>query len=281
MEASHAGAFEKEAEQHGVTVTAIGEIRARERRGRGSGHGGPASQARAQRLRAFRIVDNRTVLVRLVPATRVIAVITKDLGFCCVAAPTLAFSGASSRRGRSGGGTLVWCRARSSNSCHFNQTNGDNSVMTLMLYLIIACGVLSIVYGVVTTRAVLASDPGSARMQEIAAAIQEGAACLSRAPIHDDRRCRRRHLSHPRLSARAAAGHRLCHRRRALGRRRLYRHERIGARQCAHGAGRHQEPRRRLEPRLPRRRHHRPARCRPRSARRLGLFPHPHLGPGL
>jgi K(+)-stimulated pyrophosphate-energized sodium pump len=45
-----------------------------------------------------------------------------------------------------------------------------------MLYLIIACGVLSIVYGVVTTRAVLASDPGTARMQEIAAAIQEGAA---------------------------------------------------------------------------------------------------------
>jgi K(+)-stimulated pyrophosphate-energized sodium pump len=48
--------------------------------------------------------------------------------------------------------------------------------MTLMLYLIIACGILSIVYGVVTTRAVLASDPGTARMQEIAAAIQEGAA---------------------------------------------------------------------------------------------------------
>ena len=48
--------------------------------------------------------------------------------------------------------------------------------MTLILYLIIACGVLSIVYGAVTTRAVLASDPGTARMQEIAAAIQEGAA---------------------------------------------------------------------------------------------------------
>ncbi|HKA47178.1 MAG TPA: sodium/proton-translocating pyrophosphatase, partial [Methyloceanibacter sp.] len=48
--------------------------------------------------------------------------------------------------------------------------------MTLMLTLIIACGVLSVVYGVQTTRAVLASDPGSARMQEIAAAIQEGAA---------------------------------------------------------------------------------------------------------
>ena len=48
--------------------------------------------------------------------------------------------------------------------------------MTTTLYLIIACGVLSIVYGVLTTRAVLASDPGSVRMREIAAAIQEGAA---------------------------------------------------------------------------------------------------------
>jgi hypothetical protein len=48
--------------------------------------------------------------------------------------------------------------------------------MTFVLMLIIACGVLAIVYGVQTTRAVLASDPGSPRMQEIAAAIQEGAA---------------------------------------------------------------------------------------------------------
>ena len=47
--------------------------------------------------------------------------------------------------------------------------------MTVVLYLIIACGALSIAYGVYTTRAVLAADPGTARMQEIAAAIQEGA----------------------------------------------------------------------------------------------------------
>ena len=47
--------------------------------------------------------------------------------------------------------------------------------MTWVLYSIIACGALSIAYGVWTTRAVLASDPGTARMQEIAAAIQEGA----------------------------------------------------------------------------------------------------------
>jgi K(+)-stimulated pyrophosphate-energized sodium pump len=47
--------------------------------------------------------------------------------------------------------------------------------MTWVLYLIILCAMLSIAYGVWTTKAVLASDPGTARMQEIAAAIQEGA----------------------------------------------------------------------------------------------------------
>jgi K(+)-stimulated pyrophosphate-energized sodium pump len=47
--------------------------------------------------------------------------------------------------------------------------------MTWVLYLIILCAMLSIAYGVWTTRAVLAADPGTARMQEIAAAIQEGA----------------------------------------------------------------------------------------------------------
>src|SRR3990170_9015602 len=47
--------------------------------------------------------------------------------------------------------------------------------MTWVLYLIIACGALSIAYGVWTPGVVLAADPGTARMQEIAAAIQEGA----------------------------------------------------------------------------------------------------------
>ncbi len=41
--------------------------------------------------------------------------------------------------------------------------------------LVIAAGLLSILYGAVTIRSVLASSPGNARMQEIAAAIQEGA----------------------------------------------------------------------------------------------------------
>ncbi len=47
--------------------------------------------------------------------------------------------------------------------------------MTLALWLIVLCGALSIVYGVVTTQQLLAADSGSARMQEISAAVREGA----------------------------------------------------------------------------------------------------------
>ena len=48
--------------------------------------------------------------------------------------------------------------------------------MSLALWLVIACGGLAILYGIVTTRSVLAASAGNERMQEIAAAIQEGAA---------------------------------------------------------------------------------------------------------
>jgi len=43
------------------------------------------------------------------------------------------------------------------------------------LWLIVACGALSIVYAVWATASVMAADAGSARMQEIAAAVREGA----------------------------------------------------------------------------------------------------------
>jgi K(+)-stimulated pyrophosphate-energized sodium pump len=47
--------------------------------------------------------------------------------------------------------------------------------MDMVMWAIIACGALSLVYGAWTIRSVLAADPGTERMQEIAAAIQEGA----------------------------------------------------------------------------------------------------------
>ncbi len=44
-----------------------------------------------------------------------------------------------------------------------------------MLYLIILCGLISVAFGVWSTREILAADAGSERMQEIAGAIREGA----------------------------------------------------------------------------------------------------------
>ncbi|MGE0212513.1 MAG: sodium-translocating pyrophosphatase [Parvibaculaceae bacterium] len=44
-----------------------------------------------------------------------------------------------------------------------------------MLWLIIACGALSIVYGIWATQSLMAADAGTARMQEISAAVREGA----------------------------------------------------------------------------------------------------------
>src|SRR3954463_9134953 len=52
--------------------------------------------------------------------------------------------------------------------------------MSSTLWLIVLCGALSIVYGIVTTRGLLASDAGSARMQEISAAVREGASAYLR-----------------------------------------------------------------------------------------------------
>ncbi len=54
-------------------------------------------------------------------------------------------------------------------------TNDQGRQEMTELLIIIALGALSIVYGAVTTRAVMASDQGSQRMQEIAGAIREGA----------------------------------------------------------------------------------------------------------
>src|SRR6202042_2849238 len=47
--------------------------------------------------------------------------------------------------------------------------------MQLAQILIIVCGLLALVYGLITARQALAASAGTARMQEISAAIQEGA----------------------------------------------------------------------------------------------------------
>ncbi|HEX9558974.1 MAG TPA: sodium/proton-translocating pyrophosphatase, partial [Reyranella sp.] len=52
--------------------------------------------------------------------------------------------------------------------------------MSTVLWAVVACGVIAVLYGVVTASRVMAADAGTPRMQEIAQAIQEGAGAYLR-----------------------------------------------------------------------------------------------------
>src|ERR1700748_2120717 len=52
--------------------------------------------------------------------------------------------------------------------------------MSTVLWAVMACGVIAVLYGVITASRVMASDAGTPRMQEIAQAVQEGAAAYLR-----------------------------------------------------------------------------------------------------
>ena len=109
--------------------------------------------------------------------------------------------------------------------------------MTEVLWGIVACGVLALAYSAYTIQTVMDADAGTARMQEIAGAIREGAqAYLNRqyttiamvgAVIFV--------LAWILLGLPVAFGFLIGAVLSGAGR--LHRHERVGARQRAHGAG--------------------------------------------
>src|SRR6516164_11363687 len=57
----------------------------------------------------------------------------------------------------------------------FCGSSQGNISMLPVYYLVIACGVLALLYGWFTSRRVLTANAGSARMQEISGAVQIGA----------------------------------------------------------------------------------------------------------
>ena len=49
-----------------------------------------------------------------------------------------------------------------------------------LLYIVLVCGVIAILYGIITSRQVLGMSAGNQRMIEVSAAIQEGAGAYLR-----------------------------------------------------------------------------------------------------
>jgi hypothetical protein len=106
-----------------------------------------------------------------------------------------------------------------------------------ILFAVIACGLLSVVYAIWATKSVMAADQGNARMQEIAGYIREGAQAYLNRQYTTIAIVGAVVFVITWLVARRYRRHRLPDRRRAVGCRGLHRHARVGARQRAHRAG--------------------------------------------
>ena len=151
--------------------------------------------------------------------------------------------------------------------------------MTVVL-IAIACGLVAVLYGIITSVQVLRAPAGNERMHAVAAAIQEGAkAYLGRQYTT---------IAIVGVVVAALVGYFLgiteaigfVDRRDPVRRRRLYRHEHLGPRQRPHRRSGAHQPAGRPHRRLPLGRDHRHAGRRPRSARHLGLLLRPRRGPG-
>src|SRR5215831_17753939 len=89
----------------------------------------------------------------------------------CVAGPFLAMS--APLQAAPWATHQAWLKRRPGSSPGLLRQPGVSTMTAL--WLIVLCGVLAILYAVWAIRSVLAADPGTARMQEIAAAVREGA----------------------------------------------------------------------------------------------------------
>ena len=138
----------------------------------------------------------------------------------------------------------------------------------MALGLIILCGALSLVYGGYTITKLMAADSGTARMQEISAAVREGAQAYLKRQYTTIAVVGVVVFIAPRPAVVVDGGDRLPDRRDPLGLGRLHRHERLGARQRAHRPGGDSVARRRPRRRLQGGRGDRPSGGRPRAARR-------------